>query len=91
LKTSRLVKRRALAKELCDEGAVLVNGRPSRAGRELAPGDEVTLNLRNRQLSVAVGELPTERKVGVSEATDLYKVIRDERRGGDGRDHERAD
>ena len=76
------MKRRALAKELCDEGAVLVNGRPSRAGKELAPGDEVTLNLRNRLLSVAVAELP-EKRVGGSGAHDLYKVIRDERRGGD--------
>ena len=83
MKTSRLVKRRALAKELCDEGAVLVNGRPSRAGRELAPGDEVTLSLRNRLLSVAVADLPSEKRVGVSGAQDLYKVIRDERRGGD--------
>jgi len=91
LKTSRLVKRRALAKELCDEGAVLVNGRPSRAGRELAPGDEVTLKLRNRQLSVAVAEHPPEKQGGASGAQDLYKVIRDERRGGDENDHERAD
>jgi ribosomal 50S subunit-recycling heat shock protein len=66
------VKRRTLAKELCDEGAVLVNGRPSRAGRELAPGDEVTLNLRNRVLSVAVLELPSE-----------YKVLKDEKRDWD--------
>jgi ribosomal 50S subunit-recycling heat shock protein len=68
------VKRRTLAKELCDEGAVLVNGRPSRAGRELAPGDEVTLNLRNRVLSVAVLELPPE-----------YKVIKDEKKERDER------
>ncbi len=66
------MKRRTLAKELCDEGAVLVNGRPSRAGRELAPGDEVTLNLRSRVLSVAVAELPPE-----------YKVIKDEKRERD--------
>ena len=66
------MKRRTLAKELCDEGAVLVNGRPSRAGRELAPGDEVTLNLRNRVLSVAVLELPSE-----------YKVLKDEKRDWD--------
>ena len=72
MKSSRLVKRRTLAKELCDEGAVLVNGRPSRAGRELAPGDEVTLNLRNRVLSVAVLELPAE-----------YKVLKDEKRDRD--------
>jgi ribosomal 50S subunit-recycling heat shock protein len=80
------VKRRSLAKELCDEGAVLVNGRPSRAGRELAPGDEVTLNLRNRLLSVAVAELPSEKRVSASGAHDLYKVIKDERRGGDERE-----
>jgi ribosomal 50S subunit-recycling heat shock protein len=77
------VKRRTLAKELCDEGAVLVNGRPSRAGKELAPGDEVTLNLRNRLLSVAVADLPSEKRVIASSAHDLYRVIRDERRGGD--------
>ncbi|HEY7817643.1 MAG TPA: S4 domain-containing protein [Vicinamibacteria bacterium] len=72
MKSSRLVKRRTLAKELCDEGAVLVNGRPSRAGRELSPGDQVTLNLRNRVLSVAVLDLPPE-----------YKVLKDEKRNRD--------
>ncbi len=77
------MKRRALAKELCDEGAVLVNGRPCRAGKELAAGDEVTLNLRNRLLSVAVAELPSEKRVGASGALDMYKLLRDERRGGD--------
>lgn len=69
------MKRRTLAKELCDEGAVSVNGRPARAGRELAPGDEVTLNLRNRVLSVAVADPLPE-----------YKVIKDERMGGEERD-----
>lgn len=73
------MKRRTIAKELCDEGAVLVNGRLARAGRELAPGDEVTLNLRNRSISVAVAELPAEKPDGASRAEDLYKVIRDER------------
>jgi ribosomal 50S subunit-recycling heat shock protein len=85
------VKRRALAKELCEEGAVLVNGRPSRAGRELAPGDEVTLNLRNRLLSVAVAELPSDRRVTASGAKDLYKLIRDERRGGEEDEQPAAD
>jgi ribosomal 50S subunit-recycling heat shock protein len=74
------VKRRALAKELCHEGAVLVNGRPARAGRELASGDEVTLNLRNRSLSVEVSDLPPEKGIAANEARRLYKVIRDERR-----------
>jgi ribosomal 50S subunit-recycling heat shock protein len=91
LKASRLVKRRTLAKELCEEGAVLVNGRPSRAGRELAPGDEVTLNLRNRLLSVAVAELPEDKRITASGAKDLYKLIRDERRGEEADDQPAAD
>ena len=35
LKTSRLIKRRTLAKEYCDEGWVLVAGVPAKPGREL--------------------------------------------------------
>lgn len=63
------MKRRALAKELCEEGCVLVNGRTARAGHDLDTGDEVTLNLRNRSISVAVEET----------ASSLYRLIRDER------------
>jgi ribosomal 50S subunit-recycling heat shock protein len=64
------VKRRTIAKELCEEGAVLVNGRPARAGKEVAPGDEVTLNLRHRSLSVTVAP---------PEANTSFILIRDER------------
>ena len=62
------MKRRSLAKELCDEGCVLVNGRTARAGRDLDPGDEITLKLRDRSISVAVDEAETS----------LYRLIRDE-------------
>ena len=79
LKQSRLVKRRTLAKELCDEGAVLVNGHPARAGRELAMGDELTLELGNRRLSVLVEALP-ERPLPAARARELYRLVSDERR-----------
>jgi ribosomal 50S subunit-recycling heat shock protein len=77
LKQSRLVKRRTLAKELCDEGCVLVNGQPARAGRDVEAGDEITLKLRNRSLSVEVTEVPEEGSKG---APALYRVLRDERK-----------
>lgn len=79
LKQSRLVKRRTLAKELCDEGAVLVNGHPARAGRELATGDELTLELGYRRLSVLVEALP-ERPLPAARARELYRLVSDERR-----------
>jgi ribosomal 50S subunit-recycling heat shock protein len=76
------VKRRALAKELCEEGCVLVNGRTARPGHDLDCGDEVTLNLRNRSISVSVEELP-DRAPEVASARSLYRVIREEKHGGD--------
>ena len=78
LKQSRILKRRSLAKELCDEGAVLLNGRPVRAGRDVSVGDEITLNLRNRRLSVQVLEVP-ERAPSAARARELYLVSVDER------------
>jgi ribosomal 50S subunit-recycling heat shock protein len=82
LKQSRLVKRRSLAKELCDEGCVQVNGREARAGREIGAGDEIALNLRARSLAVEVVSIP-ERPPPASGAKELYRVLRDERRGDD--------
>lgn len=78
LKRSRLVKRRSLAKELCDEGVVHLNGRPARAGHSVAAGDELTLHLRNRRLAVKVNELP-ETAPSAGRARELYEVVTDER------------
>ena len=78
LKQSRILKRRSLAKELCDEGTVLLNGRPIRAAHDVAVGDEIILNLRNRKLCVQVLEVP-ERAPSAARACELYRVSRDER------------
>ena len=78
LKQTRLVKRRSLAKELCDEGAVAINGHLARAGREISSGDELTLTLRNRRLAVEVVGVP-ERPPSVAAASDFYRVVSDER------------
>jgi ribosomal 50S subunit-recycling heat shock protein len=74
------VKRRSLAKELCEEGCVLVNGRTVRAGHDLDCGDQVTLNLRNRSISISVEQLP-DRAPKLASARSLYRVIREEKRG----------
>jgi len=43
LKNTRLSKRRTSAKREADAGHVLVNGRPAKPGREVHPGDILTL------------------------------------------------
>ena len=41
LKVSRLIKRRSVANEACDNGLVSVNDRPVRASYEVREGDRI--------------------------------------------------
>ena len=76
LKISRLVKRRAVAKELCDGGRVRVAGAHAKPGREIRPGDVITLRLSRRVLTVEVAELPAG-NVTKERASGLYRIIED--------------
>jgi len=58
LKTTHLVKRRELAKELCDEGMVRVNGAPKKASAEVSLGDELVFPIYNRMLRVKILDVP---------------------------------
>ncbi|GMR21773.1 MAG: RNA-binding S4 domain-containing protein [Acidobacteriota bacterium] len=77
LKQTRLIKRRSLAKELCEEGAVSINGQRVRAGREVSPGDTLELNLRNRRLAVEIVDIPSL-PPSTPHASDFYRIITDE-------------
>ena len=75
LRASRLVLRRTVAQELCEAGAVSVNGAAARQSRTVRPGDEITLNRRDRQLTIRVREVPATKQVARSEAHALYEVL----------------
>jgi ribosomal 50S subunit-recycling heat shock protein len=78
LKQSRLVKRRTTAKELCDEGAVALNGRPGRAGKDVAVGDQVTLRFWNRLIEIEIERIP-ERPPSVKDSRTLYRLVSEKR------------
>jgi ribosomal 50S subunit-recycling heat shock protein len=80
LRASRLVLRRTVAQELCEAGAVLVNGAPARSSRAVRVGDEITLGRRERLLTARVLAVPTAKQTSKQEAATLYEVVRDERR-----------
>ena len=77
LKTSRLVKRRAVAKELCDAGRIRIGGFKAKPARELKVGDILTLELPRRRLVAEVLELPAKSNVSKDMAASLYKIIED--------------
>jgi len=76
LKTSRLVKRRSVAKDYCDAGKVRVGGSAAKAGRELKAGDVLTLNLPKRRVTVEVVEIPLG-NVTKERAQTLYRILED--------------
>lgn len=51
LKETRLIKRRTIAKELCDAGKVSVNNKICKPSAEVKEGDVITLKLGLRPIS----------------------------------------
>src|SRR5690348_6302029 len=80
LQVSRLIKRRALANQLCDGGHVRRGERAARASAEVAPGDILEIDYGWRRLRVRVSAVPSG-QVGKAAALELYEVLADERRG----------
>ena len=73
LKVSRLIKRRTVANEACDNGLITVNGKPQRASYEVKIGDEISLRFGQRTLTVEV--LSVQETVKQADAVNLYREI----------------
>ena len=54
LKQSRLIKRRTVAKELCDAGKISINGKVSKPSSEVQDGDILELRLGQKLLVVKI-------------------------------------
>ena len=73
LKVSRLIKRRTVANEACDNGRVSVNGRVVKAGYEVKVGDRIEITMGPR--TVAVEVLQVEDNVRKDDACGMYKEV----------------
>ncbi len=78
LKISRMIKRRSVAKAVCDSGRVLVNDHKAKAGKELHEGDVLHMNLNSRILTCQILSIPTG-NVRAAEASSLYRIISEEK------------
>lgn len=67
-----------MAKELCEDGAVQLNGKTVPAAKEIAPGDRLSLRLWSRRLELEVEALP-ERALSAVEARKAYRILSEER------------
>ncbi|GIO88266.1 hypothetical protein J25TS5_51980 [Paenibacillus faecis] len=76
LKVSRLIKRRTVAKDVSEQGRVLINGRESKPSSTVKVGDEITVQFGQKLVTVRVERLAeTTRK---EEAATLYTLVKEE-------------
>ena len=73
LKVSRIVNRRTVANEACDNGRVIVNGKVARASYDVKIGDIVEISFGTRNFKaeiIAVNEV-----VRKDDAALMYRVV----------------
>lgn len=73
LKVSRVIKRRTLAKEVCDCGQVTLNGRAAKAGTEVKPGDIIIIIFGSRKIKFEI--LSVRENVPAKQAGELYNML----------------
>jgi ribosomal 50S subunit-recycling heat shock protein len=74
LKQSRIVPRRTVAQEMCDAGAVTLNGAPGKPGKSVVEGDTIAVRQRGKLTTVRVLRVP-ERPPSKADAASLYEVL----------------
>lgn len=73
LKNARIIKRRTIAKEACDQGRVLVNGKEAKPGTELSVGDKIEINFGTNTMKIEVLQLLEH--VTKESAEEMYRNI----------------
>jgi len=73
LKVSRLIKRRTLAKEVCDKGRVEINDRLAKSASSVKIGDKLSIRFGQKIVTVRVEDIKENPRK--EEAAALYSVI----------------
>lgn len=73
LKVSRLIKRRTVANEACDNGRISVNGRVVKASYDVKVGDKIEISMGTR--TVAVEVLLVAETVKKDDASAMYREV----------------
>ncbi len=77
LKESRIIKRRTLAKQMCDGGYVFVNSKKTKAAYNIKAGDEVEIYFKHKKIKYMIDNIP-KKGTKKSEASNYYTMIGEE-------------
>ena len=78
LKKTLVVKRRSVAKELCDRGMVKVDGKVTKASHRVAPGETIEIQMPLEYIKVNVLAIP-DGNVSRKNVTNFVEVVREKR------------
>ena len=73
LKVARLIKRRTVANEACDNDRVTVNGRPAKASYDVKVGDILEIRFGRKTLKLEV--LAVAEAVRKDDAAAMYREL----------------
>ena len=74
LKVSRIIKRRPVAKLVCDNKKIKINGKVVKSSSEVKVGDTLEIEYFNRYIKAKVVDVP-QGNVGKAEASDLIEIL----------------
>ncbi|MGC8821746.1 MAG: RNA-binding S4 domain-containing protein [Desulfurella sp.] len=77
LKQSRIVKRRTLAKQMCDGGFVFLNDSKAKAQSNVKVNDIITIYFPSKKVVYKVLGLP-EKAINKSQSALLYDILSEE-------------
>ncbi len=73
LKVSRIIKRRTIAKEIADNGRILVNQKVAKSSTVISPNDVIEIRYGKKILTVQVLELKDSTKK--EDANAMYTIL----------------
>jgi ribosomal 50S subunit-recycling heat shock protein len=77
LKVSRIIKRRTLAKEVADNGRILVNSRVAKSSTKLSEGDIIEIQFGNKIVVIKVLELRDSTKK--EDSQNMFEIVEEKR------------
>lgn len=73
LKNSRIIKRRSVAKEACEQERIMVNDKIAKPGTEVEVGDTINVKFGNKEIKVKV--LDTKDSQRKEDADKMYEIL----------------
>ena len=73
LKNARIIKRRTVAKEACEQERVSLNGKIAKPGAEVTPGDVIHIEFGSGTMTLRVVSVPEV--VRKEDAVNLYEIL----------------